>query len=355
MKNKYSTSNTKKSQKRYISFLSMFSGASIIGITFTTVFVFAIMMYFSIDNTISLRSSNVITVFVLTPLISAIITFTLRKIFFMPLIRLTEAMNKVAAGDFSIKLDCDIRQRDITKVYASFNTMVSELAQTETLQTDFISNVSHEFKTPINALEGYASLLQDSSLSPEEQSLYVDKIMFNTRRLSDLVGSVLLLSKVSNQKIQHKKSRYRLDEQIRYSVLALESKWEPKNIDFDIELEEIEYTGTETLMGHVWINLVDNAVKFSDHGGEIRIRLQCIDENAIFTVSNKGAYIPEDALDRVFNKFYQCDTSRKSEGNGLGLPLAKMILSSFGGEIHVESSEQDGTKFTVTLPLSDDT
>ena len=108
-------------------------------------------------------------------------------------------------------------------------------------------------------------------------------------------------------------------------------------------------------MGHVWINLVDNAVKFSEHGGEIRIRLQRIDENAIFTVSSKGAYIPEDALDRVFNKFYQCDTSRKSEGNGLGLPLAKMILSSFGGEIHVESSAQDGTKFTVTLPLSDDT
>jgi len=355
MKKKVSIPDTKKSHKRYISFLSMFSGATFIGITFTTVFVFAIMMYFSIDNTISLRSTNVITVLVLTPLISAIITFTLRKIFFMPLFRLAEAMNKVAAGDFSINLDCDIRQRDVMKVYASFNTMVSELAQTETLQTDFISNVSHEFKTPINALEGYASLLQDKSLSPEEQNLYVEKIMFNTRRLSDLIGSVLLLSKVSNQKIQHKKNRYRLDEQIRYSVLALESKWEPKNIDFDIELEEIEYTGTETLMGHVWINLVDNAVKFSEHGGEIRIRLQCIDENAIFTVSNKGAYIPEDALDRVFNKFYQCDTSRKSEGNGLGLPLAKMILSSFGGEIHVESSAQDGTKFTVTLPLSDDT
>jgi len=354
MKKKDSIPNTKKSQKRYISFLSMFSGASIIGITFTTVFVFAIMMYFSIDNTISLRSSNVITVFVLTPLISAIITFTLRKIFFMPLIRLTEAMNKVAAGDFSIKLDCDVRQRDITKVYASFNTMVSELAQTETLQTDFISNVSHEFKTPINALEGYASLLQDSSLSPEEQSLYVDKIMFNTRRLSDLVGSVLLLSKVSNQKIQHKKNRYRLDEQIRYSVLALESKWEPKNIDFDIELEEIEYTGTEILIGHVWMNLIDNAVKFSDQGGAISIRLRRIDENAVFTVSNNGAYIPENALGRVFNKFYQCDTSRKSEGNGLGLPLAKMILNSFNGEIHVESSEHSGTKFTVTLPLAED-
>lgn len=354
MKKQEPVSKARKPHRHYISFLSMFSGASIIGITFTTVFVLAIMMYFSIDNTISLRSSNIIMVFVLTPIISSIITFTLRKIFFMPLIRLTEAMNKVAAGDFSIKLDCDVRQRDITKVYASFNTMVSELAQTETLQTDFISNVSHEFKTPINALEGYASLLQDRSLSPEEQNLYVEKIMFNTRRLSDLIGSVLLLSKVSNQKIQHKKNRYRLDEQIRYCVLALESKWEPKNIDFDIELEEIEYTGTETLMGHVWINLIDNAVKFSAQGGEVRIRLHRIDGNAVFTIINKGTYIPENALGRVFNKFYQCDTSRKSEGNGLGLPLAKMILNSFDGEIHVESSEQAGTKFTVVLPLTED-
>lgn len=348
MKNRKENSSQRR---HHFSFAFMFSGATIVGITVTTGMVFSLMWFFSSDNTISLENVNIINMFFLTLVLSTLITFTLRKLFITPLIRLTDAMNKVAAGDFSISLECDSRQTDLTEVYSSFNTMVSELARTDTLQADFISNVSHEFKTPINAIEGYASLLQDSSLSKVEQDTYVDKIIFNTRRLSELVGNVLLLSKVSNQKIQPKLCTYRLDEQIRQAILALESRWEPKNIDFDIELDTVEYTGAENLMSHVWTNLIDNAVKFSNHEGEIKIRLSHTEDIAIFTISNKGTYIPEDSIDRIFLKFYQCDTSRKSEGNGLGLPLAKMILDISDGEIFVESSKNSGTKFKVLLPL----
>ena len=342
----------KQTCKPHISLPFMFSGAAILSITFSTALVFSVMWFFSSDNTISLQDVSVCTMFILTFFLSILITFTLRKIFISPLTRLTEAMNKVAAGDFSISLDCDSRQTDLAEVYDSFNTMVSELSQIDTLQTDFISNVSHEFKTPINAIEGYASLLQDSALTAEEQRTYVDKIMFNTKRLSDLVGNVLLLSKISNQVIQASPVSYRLDEQIRQSILALESKWSPKNIDFDVELEEIEYYGAENTMGHVWINLIDNAIKFSLQDGEIKIRLYRLANEVIFTVHNDGIIIPENSTSRIFSKFYQCDTSRKSEGNGLGLALVKMILDSAGGKVSASSSSDCGTEFKVSLPLT---
>ena len=336
----------------HMSLTFMFSGAAILSITFSTVLVFSVMWYFSNDNTISLQDVSVCTMFVLTLLMSIIITYTLRKIFISPLVTLTNAMNKVAAGDFSIRLDCDSSQDDLTEVYSSFNTMVNELSLTDTLQTDFISNVSHEFKTPINAIEGYASLLQDNALTEVEERIYVEKIIFNTKRLSDLVGNVLLLSKVSNNAVSEEAHTYRLDEQIRYSILALENKWTAKNIDFDIVLDEINYYGIENTMGHVWVNLIDNAIKFSHNGGGITLRLHELDKKAVFTVFNTGIFIPESSIDRVFNKFYQCDTSRKSEGNGLGLALVRMILDNVGGCIQVKSSENYGTEFTVSLPLS---
>lgn len=344
--------NENKSSRPHMSLTFMFSGAAILSITFSTVLVFSVMWYFSSDNTIALQDVSVYTMFFLTLFMSVIITFTLRKIFISPLITLTNAMNKVAAGDFSIRLDCDSSQDDLTEVYSSFNTMVNELSQTDTLQTDFISNVSHEFKTPINAIEGYASLLQDISLTEDEEKIYVDKIIFNTKRLSDLVGNVLLLSKISNNSVTEEANNYRLDEQIRYSILALESKWTIKNIDFDIALDEINYYGLESTMSHVWVNLIDNAIKFSNNGGGITIRLYKQDNNAVFTVFNTGISIQENSIDRIFNKFYQCDTSHKSEGNGLGLPLVRMILDNVGGSIHVKSSKDSGTEFTVHLPLS---
>ncbi len=338
-------------KKRHIGYSLMFSSASVIGITLTTGLVFFVMWYFSSDNLIMLKDMSVLKIFILTLMLGIVITFALRRLFISPLIKLVDAMNKVAGGDFSIRLNSECKRSDLTEVYTSFNTMVNELSNTDTLQSDFISNVSHEFKTPINALEGYASLLQDNSLSPEERSNYVEKILFNTRRLSELVGNVLLLSKVSSQNIQPKLTSYRLDEQIRQALLALESRWVEKDIDFDIELDIIEYTGMENLMGHVWTNLIDNAVKFSSKGGTVEIRLREFEDNVYFTIRNFGTIIPEESINNIFTKFYQCDTSRKSEGNGLGLPLAKRIVEESGGSIEAESSKESGSLFKVKLPL----
>lgn len=279
-----------------------------------------------------------------------ITNFTLR-VFFDPVSKLEKAMRAVAGGNFKVTAETDSRIKEVLSLYSSFNMMVKELSATETLQTDFISSVSHEFKTPINAIEGYASLLQDHQQSQAEQDAYIDKILFNTRRLSTLTGNILLLSKINAQSIHPQRISYRLDEQVRQAIVALERKWTDKDIDFDVELDEIEYSGYESLLIHVWTNLIDNAIKFDPHGGLILMRMRREDGNAVFTIEDDGPGIPEGDEERIFHKFYQSDNSREMDGNGLGLALAKQIVELSGGTISVENLPTAGCRFTVKLPM----
>ena len=330
----------------------IFSSAALVGSLLSTALAMFIVWLLNRRFGVWLGIPYTIRVLLISILSGAAIAVGLSKIFVSPMMKLGDAMRKVAGGDFSVRLDCTSRIRDVREVYGSFNTMVKELGNTETLQTDFVSNVSHEFKTPINAIEGYASLLQDSQLTDEQKNAYIDKIIFNTRRLSDLVGNILLLSKVNNQTISLKASTFRLDEQVRQSILALESKWEKKEIEFDIDLDEIEYTGYENLLSHVWLNLIDNAVKFSPQNGQIRIRLKQLAGSVTFSIWDNGLPIPEADIGRIFNKFYQGDNSHASEGNGLGLALVRKIVAAAHGTINVTSSEDAGTEFVVALPNS---
>ena len=227
--------------------------------------------------------------------------------------------------------------------------MAHGLSSTEILQTDFVSNVSHEFKTPINAIEGYSTLLQDGENLNEDQQEYVEKILYNTKRLSSLVGSILLLSKLENQQIPTNQSIYRLDEQIRQSIVGLEAAWEAKDIDFDVELDRVEYLGNEPMMRHVWDNLISNAVKFSPDGGLVRITLTKKLRKIVFTIEDSGPGLSEETQKHIFDKFYQADSSHKQEGNGLGLTLVKRVLAIEHGEIRVENRPLGGCCFTVTL------
>lgn len=272
--------------------------------------------------------------------------------FFDPITRLGKAMEAVSSGDFNVSVETNSKISEIQALYDNFNRMVRELGSTEMLQTDFISNVSHEFKTPINAIEGYATLLQEHDLTPEEQRQYQEKILFNTRRLSALTGNILLLSKLSNQSIHPKCTTYRLDEQIRQAVVALEQKWEEKDIELDIDMERTNFTGYESLMMHVWSNLIDNAIKFDPQGGLVRMRLHSADDEIVFCIEDSGSGIAPGEEERIFTKFYQSDTSRKSEGNGLGLPLVKKITELNGGTVTAENLPQGGCRFTVRLPAA---
>lgn len=282
-------------------------------------------------------------------IIGSLVTGLISKLFFDPIKKLREAMGKVADGDFSVRLDTNASSNEIREMYYGFNLMVGELASTEILQTDFVSNVSHEFKTPINAIEGYTMLLQDCENLDDDQKKYIDKILFNTQRLSTLVGNILLLSKIENQSIQTNQTKFRLDEQIRQAILALEPAWTQKNIEFDVELDSIDYVGSMNLLHHVWTNLIGNAIKFNSDNGFVRLRLFKKDNGIIFTVEDNGPGLSMEAQKHLFDKFYQGDSSHKQDGNGLGLTLVKRILAIMGGGISAENLPEGGCCFTVTL------
>lgn len=235
-------------------------------------------------------------------LIGILVTGFMSKWFFDPIKKLTKAMEQVADGDFSVRLETKSSSKEIKEIYSGFNLMANELSKTEILQSDFVSNVSHEFKTPINAIEGYSTLLQDNDNLSGEQRQYVDKILFNTRRLSTLLGSILLLSKIENQSIPVNQVKYRLDEQIRQSIVALEPAWSKKEIEFDVEMDRVEYTGNEQMMHHVWDNLIGNAIKFNPECGMVRIRLNEQSGRVTFTVEDSGPGISEEAKRHIFDK-----------------------------------------------------
>ena len=282
-------------------------------------------------------------------LVGILVTGQLSKYFFNPIKKLRGAMDKVAEGDFSVRLEEKSSSKEILEIYTGFNLMAHELSSTEILQTDFVSNVSHEFKTPINAIEGYSTLLQDGENLSEDQKEYVDKILLNTQRLSSLVGSILLLSKLENQQIPTNQIEYRLDEQIRQSVVALESAWSQKDIELDVDLDRVSYLGNEQMMRHVWDNLISNAVKFSPQGGKVKLCLSQKARKLTFTVEDQGPGLSEEAQKHIFDKFYQGDSSHKQEGNGLGLALVKRILTIEKGQITAENIPNGGCRFTVTL------
>ena len=272
-------------------------------------------------------------------------TFVLSKIS-----ELSRNMSRVAQGQFDIELQTKSKIDEIQEIYDSFNLMTRELGATEILQTDFVSNVSHEFKTPINAIEGYATLLQDSRLSDDEKNEYIEKIIFNTQRLSTLVGNILLISRLDNQAIESRREKYRMDEQIRQVLLTFEDRWSKKDILLDVDLEDVDFFGNESLTFHIFSNIIGNAIKFTPDKGEIIIRLLRRDKNIIFTVEDNGNGISEKDIKHIFDKFYQSDSSHKAEGNGLGLSLVKSILDLMGGEITAENRECGGARFTVTIP-----
>ena len=228
--------------------------------------------------------------------------------------------------------------------------MIKQLDSISTLSSDFVSNVSHEFKTPLTAVEGYAMLLQDPTLTEEERQEYIEQILSNVHRLTELVGNILLLSKIENKGLADAYTLFRLDEQIRRSVVLLQSQWLGKKLTFDAELDEISIQASEGLLSHVWDNLIGNAIKFSPEGGLIELRLLEQKECVVFTVRDQGCGMNAEVRDRIFEKFYQGDPSHKAMGHGLGLPMVKRIVELSEGVVEVESQEGHGALFRVILP-----
>lgn len=271
------------------------------------------------------------------------------------IIAMSNAAQEVAKGNFDVSLNENIRIKELRDMAHNFNLMAKELAGTEILRTDFVENVSHEFKTPLSAIEGYTTLLQRKDLSEEKRQNYTKKILYNTRRLSTLTSNILLLSRLENQEIGIKKETFCLDEQLREILLLLEDGWTEKKLELEIDLDAVDYYGNKDLLAHVWQNILSNAIKFAPENGIIHILLRRENGSLITSITDNGIGMSEDVMRRIFEKFYQGDFSRSSQGNGLGLALAKRIVDLHGGNISVSSKEGKGTTFTVSLPLTSNT
>ena len=266
------------------------------------------------------------------------------------ILEISRATQEIAKGNFDITLNEDIRMTEIREMAHNFNLMTKELAATELFRNDFIENVSHEFKTPLTAIEGYATLLQRPGIEEQKRAEYTEKILLNTRRLSTMTGNILLLSRLENQQLEVKKELFSLDEQLREVILLLESQWNAKDLELDIDLESVDYCGNPELLDQVWQNIIGNAVKFTPPGALVRVLLRREGDAVRVDITDTGPGMSEEVRERVFEKFYQGDPSRHGQGNGLGLALAKRIVDLHGGSIQVASVEGQGAHFTVLLP-----
>ena len=276
--------------------------------------------------------------------------FVGRKIL-QPIGTLGEAMKLVAKGDFSIQLIEKQKIEDVSHLYDDFNVMVRELRSIESLRYDFVSTVSHEFKTPIATIKGYVQLLQDETLSISERQMYLERMLEGTQQLSYLTDNILRLTKLESQEIGLEQKQFRLDEQIREVILFLQPKWEKQQVELDIDLPRTYFVGNEELLYQVWLNLLDNAIKYSSIGSTIQVKLQEVENNLSILVSDNGIGMSEEDMKRAFDKFYQSDSSRKSIGNGLGLSLVKQIVTLHQGKIEIASELNCGSSFNILLPI----
>ncbi len=270
-----------------------------------------------------------------------------------PVKRIVSAAEQIAKGDYSVRiprLNTLNRADGLDEIIECYNKMAEELSGVETLQTDFIANVSHELKTPLAVMQNYGTLLQQPDLSEEDRVKYAKAVSDASRRLADLISNILKLNKLENQQIYPTSQEYDLSEQLCECLLQFEPIWEEKNIEIETELQEdVKIVADAELLSLVWNNLFSNAFKFTEKGGKVKLALKSENGVVKVEVSDTGCGISQDVGRHIFDKFYQGDTSRATYGNGLGLSLVRRVITIVGGDIAVSSKVGVGSTFTVTL------
>ena len=282
--------------------------------------------------------------------LGALASFFGSKLILRPIKRIIKSMDKLSSGNYKVRMEIsDSRIMAFKALSLKFNTLAEELENTEMLRSDFINNFSHEFKTPIVSIAGLAKILKKGNLTDEEKEQYLSAIEEESIRLSYLATSVLNLTKIENQAILTDTSSYNISEQIRSCILLLENKWEKKNLDFSLEFDEHTVEANEELMKQVFINLFDNAIKFSHCDSCISATINDMEEYISISIANCGETISEENKKKIFNKFYQADESHSAEGYGVGLAIVKKIIDLHNGQITLESND-GATVFIVDIP-----
>ncbi len=306
---------------------------------------------FDLSKTTNIVEIIFIMLSVVTIFLSQIIATYWVKRISKPVEEITKITQQVSQGDFDVKVNTDGFKEEMLELGETINKMIDQLNSIEILRSDFVSNVSHEFKAPLSAIQGYVTLMSKPDLSNEKRLEYFTLLCQSVAQMSGLVDNVLKLSKLESDSSTPKKQIYRLDEQLRRSVLMYEKQWMDKDLEPELDLPECTCCGNEELIGQIWNNLIGNAIKFSCNGGRFGVRIDESDEKYIcVTVFDEGEGMSADVKEHIFEKFYQGDTSHKSMGNGLGLSLVAAICNITGCTVSVESEIGKGSEFTVKIP-----
>jgi len=356
-KNKF---NYKKPNKKL---RSVFSFRSFVTILFSVAFITTVsIMLFShnggVTNNIEVITANakytalnvlfVAVLFWFAALLYKMITVN------QPIVKIVEVTEKIGRGDFSARVETNqsnILKNEYDMIGDGINQMAEELASVETMRVDFISNVSHEMKTPLTIIQNYCTILQQPDLPEEDRIQFAKEITFASKRMTGLITNMLKLNKLENQQIFSDATVFDVAEQVRRCIIDCDNLFERKNIELITDIDdEVLINGDEELTSLIWNNLISNALKFTPEGGKIFVYVKG-GKNAVVTVSDTGIGMSEEETARVFEKFWQADTSHATRGNGLGLALVKKVCDVFGYKVHVESVKGLGSTFSVTIPV----
>ncbi len=333
---------------KFLIFFAMFS--FIITVNFILFLKFVPLDEAKLNQAAPLTAINVIA---LTVIFCVIDTVRRKQMVERPVKKILEGMEKMMAGDFSVRIPYlrgEDSSNEFDAVIRGLNHLAGELSGVETLRTDFISNVSHELKTPLAVIQNYGTLLQDETLTAEKRQEYAKAVTEQTRKLSTLITNILKLNRLENQQIYPAKKEYYLSEQICECLLGFEQVWEKKDLEIETELDEdVVVCQDAELLSLVWNNLFSNAVKFCKEQGKVSVSVKKEENSVLVTVSDEGCGISPEVGAHMFEKFYQGDTSHAAQGNGLGLALVKKVIDIVGGEIYVQSTPGEGTSFKVRL------
>ena len=296
------------------------------------------------------RIYNAVSIFIAFILSSIFITINIRKML-KPVSALTEGTNKVAQGDFNVVLPVDTNRNDeLGNLTDSFNKMARELSLINMLNNDFINNVSHEFKTPISSIQGFATVLLGTNLT-DEQKEYAEIIAYESARLTKLTTNILKLTKLENQVIITDKENFYIDEQIRHAYVLLQNELRLKKIEIDFDLSQTKYYGNPELIQQIWNNLLSNAIKFTNEHGCIAISCHTKNNKVVVSVKDNGIGMSKNTITHVYDKFFQGDKSHSEQGNGLGLSLVNRVVELCDGTIDIKSELGNGSEFIVYLPI----
>ncbi len=281
---------------------------------------------------------------------TSLIYFVKGKVYHDKIKVFCDVANNVSKGDFSVRVPTYFikPKSEMDFLAVNFNKMLVEISSLENMRNNFIADVSHEIKTPLSVIQGYADLLQEKDLSPEKRAEYTHRLSQAIESLTNLVTNILKLNKIENQGIVQKEE-FSLDEQIRCCILAFEEKLEEKRLQINVELEEIKITSDKALLEIVWNNIISNAIKYTGFNGKIDVELKSENGKTIVKIRDNGCGMSKETLSHCFEKFYQGDTSHSQEGNGLGLALVKQVINLLDGKIEIDSSPQKGTLFSIII------